>query len=409
MIADLLLTNAKAYSFGRHPLSGALVQIAVTNGKVSFVGPNYPGQANRTIDLQGAILTRRLWDIHAHVGNRWGPWGWGYPGLENLIEVVLDAGTVPPLMAGAYVEHVIKAAEPHFTVGMLVSVSRHGLCSGLTSDYRSPTDVAPSYAHNVIVEFAPHVFGTKARVDGDTTGQRLDTQPITVGISEAQKASDRAGKPRPFMLHHSSGPDDPPIDYLLGAIPKAAAKLTILTHAMRGIKKEARLLGADFGNSILDANGVLRPCVERYLDAGGRFDQGNGMAGNCFTTHRAAYAQGARLHFASTDYHSLCWQNVRGLLHMAGQFLALGLTFEQVLELVLKNPTEAFGMPEFGEIAEGSLASFAVFTVQPGAPRFVDGLGEELTGSQLVVPHLNIREGKIIYEGTPIGTSSTAP
>ena len=78
------------------------------------------------------------------------------------------------------------------------------------------------------------------------------------------------------------------------------------------------------------------------------------------------------------------------------KFLHLGLTLEQVIERVTKNPSQLFGrLNGLGTLRQGAEADVAVFSLDEGDFEFVDALGATRTGHRKLRPVATVKAGKI--------------
>jgi dihydroorotase len=126
------------------------------------------------------------------------------------------------------------------------------------------------------------------------------------------------------------------------------------------------------------------------------FDIAHGMNNLSFDTARRVLDQGIRPSTISTD---MSWRSrnngpVYSLTETMSKCLALGLSFDQVLQDVTVNPARFLGLEgQIGSIALGRQADISILDVVTGQWTFTDSVGDRLTGERAVVPVLTVAAG----------------
>ena len=78
------------------------------------------------------------------------------------------------------------------------------------------------------------------------------------------------------------------------------------------------------------------------------------------------------------------------------KFLHLGLTLEQAIKRVTKNPSRVFGnLNGLGTLREGAEADVAVFALEEGDFDFFDAMGQKRVGHRKLRPVATVKAGKI--------------
>ena len=91
---------------------------------------------------------------------------------------------------------------------------------------------------------------------------------------------------------------------------------------------------------------------------------------------------------------------MRGLLEYSAFFLELGFALEDVVRMTTLNAARALGIEgTAGSLAEGREADVAVLEVVKGSYQLTDATGESRIGSQVLMPFLTIKSGKVIEGG----------
>ncbi len=91
----------------------------------------------------------------------------------------------------------------------------------------------------------------------------------------------------------------------------------------------------------------------------------------------------------------------RGMKDMANlmfKFLALGLTFHEVIDATTWKPALVVGREDLGHLGEGAVADIAVFGIDEGPVGFVDVRNRRLDDAQRVIPELTIRAGWVAWD-----------
>ena len=86
------------------------------------------------------------------------------------------------------------------------------------------------------------------------------------------------------------------------------------------------------------------------------------------------------------------------LPYLMSRFMALGMTFEQVLACCTSFPAKKMGMEgKLGSIQVGRRANLAVFQQKEGKYSFDDIAGDVIEGHEMLIPQVTILEGEIVY------------
>jgi dihydroorotase len=80
------------------------------------------------------------------------------------------------------------------------------------------------------------------------------------------------------------------------------------------------------------------------------------------------------------------------------KFLNMGMTLEQVIRASTWHPARQIKRTELGHLTVGAVADVAVFGVQKGRFGFVDVYGAKLVGTQMIVPELTFKDGKMHWD-----------
>ena len=71
---------------------------------------------------------------------------------------------------------------------------------------------------------------------------------------------------------------------------------------------------------------------------------------------------------------------------------------EQVIAMSTWNPARQIKHTELGNLDVGSEADVAVLRVDKGQFGFIDSAGAVYSGTQMIVPELTVRKGKVVWD-----------
>ena len=150
-------------------------------------------------------------------------------------------------------------------------------------------------------------------------------------------------------------------------------------------------------DGVLDENGRVRPEVRAAVDRGVHLDVGHGAGSFSFDIAEKAMKQDLLPGTISSDVHQY---NLNGpvfdLATTMSKFLHLGLTREQVLERVTRNPANVFGFPNgIGTLREGAEADIAVFQLAEGDFEFTDSMRAKRVGHRRFIPVATVKAGRL--------------
>jgi dihydroorotase len=161
----------------------------------------------------------------------------------------------------------------------------------------------------------------------------------------------------------------------------------IYTHVYSGLRGE------------LDADGRPNPALFEGRKRGVIFDVGHG--GGSFTWRVAVpiIREGFLPDSISTDLHaSSAGGGMKDMLNVMSKFLALGLSFEDVIARSTWNPAREIKQKQLGNLSVGSSADVAVLKLEQGEFGFLDMYGARLSGTRKLTCEMTLRDGRIVYE-----------
>ena len=381
-------TRARSYRYDLLVKGGRLIDpaqgvsaprdIAVSGTKVARVAESIPeSDALHVLDARGRIVTPGWIDIHVHVYDGVAPLG--IPADPNCIAkgvtTVVDAGSAGAHTFPGLRKYVINVADTRVFALLNISVVGQSTLSqdnpwGELLDLRyANVDLAA----RTLERHRDVLLGMKVRLTRNIAGEH-DLE----ALRRAREAAEAANLP---LMVHIGGSHSP-----LPEILKLLRSGDVITHSFRGGQ-----------GGILTDDGRVYDEVLETVARGVHLDIGHGAGSFSFDTAEKAMEQGLLPGTVSSDVHQF---NVNGpvfdLATTVSKFLHLGLTLEEAIQRVTRNPSQVFrALNGLGSLREGSEADIATFDLVDGRFDFVDALGGRRTGSRLLRPVATVKAGRI--------------
>jgi dihydroorotase len=343
-----------------------IADVAFANGLVSGFGRDLPvGEETEVREMNGAIVTPGLIDLHTHV--YWGGTSLGIDADEfcrvSGVTTSVDTGSAGPGNFPGFRKHVIERSEARILAYLHVSFAGiYGFSKtvmvGESQDMRL---MAPREAVAVAEANRDVIVGIKVRVGAHASGTQ-GTAPLEIALQVAAETG------LPLMAHI----DEPPPSY--EAVLAMLRPGDVLTHAFR-----------PFPNSPVTAQGAVKPAVREARARGILFDIGHGKGSFAFKTARAMLAGGFLPDTISSDVHALCIDGPAfDQVTTMSKMLCLGMSLNEVVAASTVNAAVALQRMEYGSLRVGSLGDATVLAVRDGAFDYVDVLGEHMTGDRRI-------------------------
>jgi dihydroorotase len=356
--------------FGRY-------DIAVKRKRIAAVDTNIPVEsAVQVIDAAGQYVTPGLVDLHTHIYHGVTYWGIDPDPVAARTGVTtwLDVGSSGAYNLTGLREFVVRHAQAR--IYALLHISSIGLTAP-SWEVSNLNYCDVDLCCRLVNQNRDWVLGIKVRIDMNTVG--------TNGVVPLQRAHEAAARlGLPLMVHIAdSGPTIEGIGEVLALMRPG----DILTHCFTG--RDMR---------IIDPNGNLLDTSKRAWESGIIMDIGHGAGSFSFETASALMQKGYPPDVISSDLHQL---SINGpcfdLPTCLSKFLALGMSFRDVIERATTRPAAAMGLSdELGTLKAGAIADVAIFHIDRGSFVFYDVHMNACTGHELIRNTMTLLGGRTL-------------
>ena len=371
---DLILKGARVIDPSQN--HDGICDVAFADGRVSGFGRDLPaGPGTQVRDMEGAIVTPGLIDLHTHV--YWGGTSIGIDADEfcrtSGVTTSVDTGSAGPGNFAGFRKHVIDRSEARILAYLHVSFAGIYAFSKtiMVGESQDPRLMAPREAVEVAEANRDVIIGIKVRVGRNSSGDQ-GTAPLNIALQVAEETG------LPLMAHI----DEPPPSY-----EEVLAMLRpgdVLTHAFR-----------PFPNSPVTAQGAVKPAVREARARGVLFDIGHGKGSFAFKTARAMMAGGFLPDTISSDVHQLCIDGPAfDQVTTMSKMLCLGMSLTDVIAASTVNAAVAVKRMEYGTLKVGALGDATVLAVRDGEFDYVDTRGEHMIGAQRITAEGVVLRGR---------------
>ena len=383
---DLLLRGGRVIDPANHMDQRA--DVAIRDGKIAAVGTSLPGEAVKTIDVSGLIVTPGLIDCHCHV----------YPTfpqaedrlyninadahmLQSGVTTVIDAGTCGWRDFMRFKETVIDVSEVR--VLAMINIAAGGMVRMESeqepSEFNSAVaaEIARAYSDIVVAIKTAHYWTHKPFTD--------EHRPWT-SVDATIRAGELAGKPCMFDFF----PWLPERPY------------QGLIERMRPGDVHTHMYAQQF--PVLDERGQVSGFLRKAKERGIRFDLGHGAGSFWFRNAVPAYRQGFAPDTLSSD---LYMENIHGaalnLLNIMSKYLCIGMPLEETIARTTVEPARQFGHPELGALSPASCADVTVLKLREGDFGYADCGNARLQGKWRLECEMTVRGGNIAFNRDALG------
>jgi dihydroorotase len=345
----------------------AVLDLAVSNGRVAAVGRNLPTAGSEVCDATGAIVAPGLIDIHTHVYHKATSLSVDPDMIarRSAVTTLVDAGSAGAGNYDGFRDYVIKPS-PHRILAFL-NISFPGIFGfdkGLFIGEATLKEMLPvDRCVRKIEANRDRIIGVKVRIGGPATGD------LGLGALElALEAAEASGLP---LMTHVGGP---PPSY--AEVVSMLRPGDILTHCYRPEP-----------NSAIGPDGKMHPEVLAARERGVLFDIAHGMGAFGYRTAEAALEAGFPPDLISSDVHVASVDGpAYDLLHTMSKLLNCGLPLSDVIGMATSRPALAMRRPDLGHLGIGAVADITVLREMRSDFIFKDVVGVTRKGTRLLQP-----------------------
>lgn len=358
----------------------AVVDVAVTGGKIAQVAASIPASQARTVaDAAGMYVVPGLIDIHAHVYYGTDPDASLGNGMSSLppdgftfrsgVTTVVDAGGSGWRTFQHFKQQVIDRSQTR--VLALLNIVGYGMRGGPIE--QDLTDMDAYLTAMKIVENKGLIVGIKTAHYSGT-----EWAPVDRAVEAGKLAN------VPVMVDFGYFLPERPFQEL---VLKHLRPGDIYTHMYLG---RVPMIGAD---------GRVEPYLFEARKRGVIFDVGHGAGSFVFRQAVPAVKQGFIPDSISTDLHTGSMNGgMKDQINVMSKFLNLGMTLEDVVLRATWNPAQEIKRPDLGHLTVGAAADIAVLSLRTGSFGFADVEGGKFVGNQKLECELTVREGAVVWD-----------
>jgi dihydroorotase len=361
----------------------AVMDVAVTGGKIALVAANIARERARTVaDASGFYVTPGLIDIHAHVF--WGSetnadYSNGYNAVQPDSHsfragqtTLVDAGGSGWRNFPQFKEQVIDRSKTR--VLAFINIVGSGMRGGPVEQNMS--DMDPKLTAMRIRQFKDVIVGVKV---AHYSGPEWD--PVTRAVAAGTEGN------VPVMVDF--GGHTPPLS-LEDLLLKHLRPGDILTHTYAHVGGRI---------PIVDEQGTVRPYVLAARKRGIVFDAGHGGGSFLFRQAVPATKQGFYPDVISTDLHVGSMNSgMKDILNTMSKFLNLGMPLPDVIRANTSRAAEVIKRSDLGHLGAGAEADIAVLSLHKGKFGFIDVAGGKMLGDQMLECELTVKGGQVIWD-----------
>ncbi len=378
---DLKIVNAKVFnsdscSFEEHP-------VCITDGVIAGFDDE---KSRQVIDARGCVLSPGLIDEHLHIDYQGSLIGANADTLcvPSGITSVCDGGTCGVSSFTSFYNNNILRYETH-TYSYLNAQTFGNKSVCLHEEDQDPKDFREDLIAKCFERYGDVLRGLKIRLCRGTLGDSgVGPETLKAGLKIRKKLQEK-GNHCPLVVHYGDLPADFPIATLFDSLQKG----DIVAHVMQ-----------THGEQIFDDSGKVRDCVRKARERGVLMDDCHGRVHWSFENLERAISNDFLPDFISSDNIRLSEYVAPGfsLLYAMAVQSAAGMSVEQILRRVTRNPALALGIEDrAGEIKLGSCADLTVLKIEDLNDSLADNYGGQRKGNKLFIPCLTMISGRVAY------------
>ena len=146
-------------------------------------------------------------------------------------------------------------------------------------------------------------------------------------------------------------------------------------------------------------NGKVNPAMIEARKRGVIFDLGHGAGSFFWNISVPFFEQKFLPDSISTDMHfGSINSGMKDILNVASKVLNLGVTLDQVIEMLTDHPAREIRRPQLGNLDTGAEADVTVLRIDHGQFGFMDSAGARFEGKQMLACEMTLRKGRVVWD-----------
>lgn len=359
-----------------------VMDVAVTNGKITKVAKRISEEAALTIDASDLYITPGIIDIHVHV----------FAGTEE----------------DAYIGNSFTSVPPDgftFRAGVTTVVDA-GSCGW--RDFRQFKEQTIDHSKTRVLAFL-NIVGSSMK--GGAIEQNLNDMDAKLTAMVANKYKEHIVG---IKLAHYSGPEWIPTERAVeagrlsgtplmvdfgGHVPELSLEQLFMEKLRPGDIFTHCYAHVNGRIPVVNDEGKLEDFALKAQKRGIIFDVGHGGGSFRYDQAIPAISQGLKPNSISTDLHTGSMNGgMKDMANVMSKILNLGLSLNEVIAASTWKPAQIIQREELGHLSEGAIADIAVFNVEKGEFGYIDIVKKKMTGDKRLVCELTILDGKVVYD-----------
>jgi dihydroorotase len=379
--ADLLIKGGRVID-PKNNING-IYDVAVSKGKIIHIARHLGTQsAVKVIDAHGLYVVPGLIDIHEH--DFYGPDSTRYfcNGTKSIMPdtfsfctgttTVVDAGSSGWLDFPVFKKQVIDKSRTR--VFAFLNIVGAGMRGPAYEQDTNNMDGKKTAAEAQL--YRKYIVGIKlAHYKG----------PGWKPVEEAISAGRLAGMP--VMIDFGDRPIPMSVSELLMLYMRPG---DIFTHCFAELKGREPIVDPE--------TKTLKPFIWEAKKRGVCFDVGYGAISFSFLQAVPAANAGFFPNTISTDIHATTKNKVKNILEIMSEFLAMGMSMQEVIATVTWNPAREIQHEELGNLSVGTVADITILSVRHNKMIFYDHSGNALEGTKDIKCAFTIKSGETVYQ-----------
>ncbi len=366
------IINGRVYHPDQH--SWSLEDVFVEGGALSAP---FRDDAYMTIDADGCLVMPGLIDYHVHYFNH-GTENGCNPDVASFpcgVTTAVDAGSTGCANYEMFRSSVMALSDVRILNMLFV-----GSGGQITDSY--PEHLEAAYLNRERIQalfrrYPENLVGLKTKLSEGILSEAEAETSIRETVSLAEEIGTR-------VVAHITRPA---MD--LEKLCEILRPGDVICHCYQGKGRE----------TILNSAGKVRHGILRGREKGILFDASNGCNNFDLEVAQQALRQGFWPDILSSDINTSGYylQPLHSLPRILSKYLDFGMPLEDVLDAAILKPAALIGKPELASMDPGTASDVAIFKLAEKKLYYSDRDGHQFTGSQVLVPQLTMKDGKIMY------------